>query len=56
MFLKVVQQTPALTYQAHQTAVGGKVFFISILEMAGDLGDTLCEQGDLAFNRTGVGF
>ena len=54
MFLKIVQQTPALSYQAHEAAVGGKVFFVTILQVAGDLGNALGKQCDLAFNGTGV--
>ncbi len=52
--MQVIQQPAALSYQLHQSAVSGKIFFV-LLKMCGDLRDTLCKQSDLAFNGTCVG-
>ena len=55
MLLQVVQQTLTFTYQLHQAAVSGEIFFV-LLQVTADLADTFCQQCDLAFNGTGIGF
>lgn len=41
VFLKVIQQALALTYQLHEPTMSGKIFFV-LLQMAGNLADPLC--------------
>ena len=55
MFLQVIQQALSFTYQLHETAVSGEVFFV-LLQVTTDLADTLRKQCDLAFNGTSVFF
>ena len=51
---QVSEQALSFTYQLHQTPMSGEVFFIG-LQMFGNAVDPLCQQCNLALDRTGVG-
>ena len=51
--VQVVQQPAALTNHLEKTTAGAVVFFV-ILEMLGELGDSLGQHGDLHIRRPGV--
>jgi hypothetical protein len=50
----VGEQTFSFTHQLHKAAVSGKIFFIG-LQVLGDTVDPLCQQSNLALDRTRVG-
>lgn len=50
----VGKQTLSFTYQLHQATVSGEIFFVG-LQVFRDTVDPLCQQCDLALDRTGVG-
>ena len=54
VFAQIGQQTLSFTYQLHQTAMGGKIFFIG-LQMLRDTVDPLCQQRNLSLDGTGIG-
>jgi hypothetical protein len=54
LLAKVGQQTLPFTNQLHQAAMSRKIFFVS-LQMFGNTVDPFGQQGDLAFDRAGVG-
>ena len=51
---QVGQQTFSFTNQLHEAAVGGKILCVG-LQVFRDTVDPLCQQCDLALDRTGVG-
>jgi hypothetical protein len=55
MLLHVIQEALTLTYQLHEAAVSGEIFFV-LLKVAADLADPFGQQCDLAFNGAGVRF
>jgi hypothetical protein len=49
VLLQVIEQAFALSYQLHQPAVSGEVFFV-LLQVTRNLGNPFCEKRDLSFN------
>ena len=54
VFAQVGEQAFSFTHKLHQAAVSGEIFFIG-LQVFGYAVDPFCQQGDLAFDRPGIG-
>ena len=52
-FIKIIQQTAALSDKSDQCTLGGEIFFRGF-QMVGEMIDALSEQSDLTFGRAGI--